>query len=1410
MVSISSLNNIWQSFFQNTNRSEETTSLSDYFRNWSRYLLHDLPQGLRGRAVIHNTITNDNPKFRGFYENSAYISEGQGYGLWIMLGANNEEEFDNIWTGLFDTLGTNELGLIPWARHLRGACLPITSFDGISGENSAIDADFDILAAGITAYNRYRTGIWRGRKTEAELQAMRDQLVNLAKNLFEEGVEPLEIGTGNQRRTFYVLKSTDGAGRRNNVIPFYTSYAAPAWYQMTADFLQQVETETRGFQGVEIVDLHKGKKAVELRGLSRRYQQLRQDTLGLMEQIAGNPNLRNHGHFPAICDITYNPRERNYAVTVRETDDIFDASETLRIPWRLGVDARWYGNQRSLNLLNTISPQLMSTTGFGDITRLTGQFMNFARGQEVNIGSLNPDNCRNYYEGTIPLLYAFFLNNNVRAAENIPTFNAEQTPFALGYNRDALTQIPVAAARDHFDRNISAQDNEVSKNYLLGVKNLLNVSMIESIINGVRGFFGKIDQNDFAEAQRYTEKIVQESGSERLYSALPFMTDIMKDMGIPGRHVVQALTFARQQRMNNKDINSEDYAAATLIDHAVSGVRYTLDRRFVTANMEDLTNRTYLPPLLECDLIRGFILERKFNIATQLINLINQRNLNLRNALQNLEAGNYAQTRNIISNIVSHEQDLVQVTALRLTGQNSAADSLLAQINQGSARELQRAVTLLDQRKYNEATTLLRNIVNINQQPVINSSLSHLTRLVRYRTTNVETTEQANSMISDGENYLEGLLASENRYAYLYRTDSNLMPLALGSANPLLLRDNYIDGLNTYLDFIENSTKSLVIRDNNLDNMRATITRLRAAGEYGLSDAATLLLPGTGTLVQRTLQRIQAQAETYSKIFSQQMDVRTLFMELLVYKAENNPDSTLERAEEMREQITGHISDRLLDNITIYGDTEIENAYISPLKVLLNIGFSNLQTRNLDQELRLRAIREVRARHNLAVDTGLEQYQTEINTLTDQYRTGLGRNAEDNWRRDQRDQIIALLSTYPRVAQLLDSNNLLGRRGQVNKSDFISSAGINERQWDLLVANNFIDAQGRILGRFVGSRERLVRQFENLGITDEHKSLRQVFLPAARVLDGIGSAANRVKRWFGFQQPNTTVPAIKRFLGLNSPAENVHDILQNQVNAERERRMGRLDSLGQDIREGIATLYRNQENNEYGYFFNSERYLPFIAELANNLYWSGDDELRELGVRLLESGYQDEQRSENLAFQLQYWKIMADHYTGRAELQHAYEEVRRLEAQILRIKGPNSSEYLSWLVIMGNLIFNAGMMRERFYLRGKIEEFVRNNQQVINILDDDLPERIQLYKIFGDIVNEENPAQARNVYYAQAERWASRLENLHLLSGPMRAWIYLQLYKSTQNPVYRTRIEHIRRTWIHDSRFRRYYNEAFM
>jgi endo-1,4-beta-D-glucanase Y len=217
------------------------------------------------------------------------VSEGIGYGMLMAVLANDQATFDIIYTAANDVMLNESRGLYHWQANPQGR---------VTGRGAALDADEDIALALIFAHQRIDAGEWQagenyGERASALIDAIYDRLVS------NQGF--LLVG--------------DNWGINGEVIT-NPSYFAPAWYRRFDEF-----------QGTE-------RWGEVIENLYTTLYASEGAPLGLApdwSQADGQPA------FP-YCDGNNRAREScRYEMMW----------ESIRTPYRIGMDCLWYSEERA-------------------------------------------------------------------------------------------------------------------------------------------------------------------------------------------------------------------------------------------------------------------------------------------------------------------------------------------------------------------------------------------------------------------------------------------------------------------------------------------------------------------------------------------------------------------------------------------------------------------------------------------------------------------------------------------------------------------------------------------------------------------------------------------------------------------------------------------------------------------------------------------------------------------------------------------------------------------------------------------------------------------------------------------------------------------------------------------------------
>jgi endo-1,4-beta-D-glucanase Y len=227
------------------------------------------------------------------------VSEGIAYGMLMAVHSQDpraKEIFDQLWN--YAKKNFNDNGLMSWRIANTGAVID---------KGAATDADQDMAVALIKAANRW--GADAGRyKAEAK-----DLIYNILNH------ETTEVSPGRR-----VLLPGDKWGN-NGLTHINPSYFAPAYYRLFQDFTKE--------------DAATSQKFAVLRNTCY-------DLLTIAVQKAGNTGL--------VPD--WMTLDGSASPDIGATHYGYDyTNDAIRTPWRIGLDAVWYGEQRATDYLNLIN-----------------------------------------------------------------------------------------------------------------------------------------------------------------------------------------------------------------------------------------------------------------------------------------------------------------------------------------------------------------------------------------------------------------------------------------------------------------------------------------------------------------------------------------------------------------------------------------------------------------------------------------------------------------------------------------------------------------------------------------------------------------------------------------------------------------------------------------------------------------------------------------------------------------------------------------------------------------------------------------------------------------------------------------------------------------------------------------------
>lgn len=234
------------------------------------------------------------------------VSEGVGYGMLLSVIFDDQATFDVIYQAAQGVLYDPETGLHHWRVDRDG---------NIVGQGSATDAELDMAMALIFADQHVSQGRWTQPDTVDYGQSARDLL---------DAVWTQEVVDGK-----YLKPGNLFSGEGHDIVNL--SYFTPAWFRLYDEFLEE-------------------DKWVQL--IEPGYQSL-MATEGAGMGLA--PDWSTFDGEPAFdyCDRYGRPREScRYEMR-------YDA---IRVPWRIGLDCLWFGDdracgwsRRSAEFLNTLN-----------------------------------------------------------------------------------------------------------------------------------------------------------------------------------------------------------------------------------------------------------------------------------------------------------------------------------------------------------------------------------------------------------------------------------------------------------------------------------------------------------------------------------------------------------------------------------------------------------------------------------------------------------------------------------------------------------------------------------------------------------------------------------------------------------------------------------------------------------------------------------------------------------------------------------------------------------------------------------------------------------------------------------------------------------------------------------------------
>ncbi len=238
------------------------------------------------------------------------VSEGVGYGLLMAVLMDDQPTFDLIYSAANATLFHERSGLYHWRADNTG---------NVTGRGNATDADQDIALALIFAQQRVETGTWAPPQ-DFTYGARASALIDA---IFEDNVwQGQYLKPGNQ---WYV----DGQVITN------LSYFSPAWYRLFDQFQGTQRWSTVIENGYAALFATEGAP------------------LGLA------PDWSQTDGAPAFTYCDFQGRDRQdcrYELTW----------EAIRVPWRIGLDCLWFGEERACAWSQRGADFLLNTVGSGD------------------------------------------------------------------------------------------------------------------------------------------------------------------------------------------------------------------------------------------------------------------------------------------------------------------------------------------------------------------------------------------------------------------------------------------------------------------------------------------------------------------------------------------------------------------------------------------------------------------------------------------------------------------------------------------------------------------------------------------------------------------------------------------------------------------------------------------------------------------------------------------------------------------------------------------------------------------------------------------------------------------------------------------------------------------------------------
>jgi endo-1,4-beta-D-glucanase Y len=219
------------------------------------------------------------------------VSEGQAYGMLFAVYFNDQVLFDDLYA--YYKAHLNSVGLMGWKIGYNGAFVPAPD----NGDGSATDADEDVATALCFAYK-----CW-GSSSRYNYLAESKNVINLIKL---NDVFPYD---GSLKRGEW------DNGEANGTNVYNASYFMPAWYRVYKSI-----TNDPAWDAV----------------ISRGYTLL-PASAGVMTGLIAN-------------GFVYNVGSNSVTQLVGGTYQ----ADSVRIPWRVGLDWLWYGNTSGKNLVGKI------------------------------------------------------------------------------------------------------------------------------------------------------------------------------------------------------------------------------------------------------------------------------------------------------------------------------------------------------------------------------------------------------------------------------------------------------------------------------------------------------------------------------------------------------------------------------------------------------------------------------------------------------------------------------------------------------------------------------------------------------------------------------------------------------------------------------------------------------------------------------------------------------------------------------------------------------------------------------------------------------------------------------------------------------------------------------------------------